>query len=162
MPLVAIVAMAKNRAIGKDNQLLWHLPDDLKHFRALTLGKTVLMGRKTLESIGHALPGRTNVVLSQDRHRQVKDCILVHTLEEALATVPPHEDLILIGGATLYEQLLPRTERIYLTEVEAAPEGDVFFPELNPDEWQEKDCHFHPADERHACAFRFITLDRVR
>src|SRR5436190_869301 len=118
MLLTAIVAMAQNRTIGKNNQLPWHLPDDLKHFRQLTLGKPILMGRKTFEAIGRALPQRTNLVLSRELTTAPMGCLLVHSIEEALVAAGSAEELLVIGGATLYEQCLPRLQRIYLTEVE--------------------------------------------
>ncbi len=162
MTVTAIVAMGKNRAIGKNNQLLWHLPDDLKRFKELTLGHTVIMGRNTHESIGRPLPSRTNIVLSRDPAFVAKDCITVHSPEEALKAVPEGAEVFIIGGETMYVRFMPITRRIYLTRVNTSPEGDAFFPELNMDEWQETENIPHPADERHAVPFSFVTLDRVR
>ena len=161
MLLTAIVAMAQNRVIGKNNQLPWHLPDDLKHFKQFTLGKPVLMGRKTFESIGRALPGRTNVILSRALTTPPTGCLLVHSIEEALTATASADELVVIGGATLYEQCLPYLQRIYLTEVEANVAGDAFFPVLDRQQWRETENVWHPADDRHALGFRFITLERV-
>jgi dihydrofolate reductase len=155
-----IVAAARNRAIGQGGRLPWHLPDDLRHFRAKTLGKTVLMGRRTYESLGKPLPGRKNVVVTRDATLQAPGCTVVFTLENALACARAAEEIMVIGGASLYADLLPHAERIYLTSVHADIEGDAFFPELDPHEWVEASREHHAADERHAYAFTFIELFR--
>ncbi len=155
-----IVAVARNRSIGKGGRLPWHLPDDLKHFRAKTLGKTVVMGRRTFESIGKALPGRTNIVVTRDGTFQAPGATVVYTLDAALACARETEEIMVIGGSSLYADLLPQASRIYLTSVHADVEGDAFFPELDPHEWVEANREHHNADERHAHAFTFVELFR--
>ena len=135
-----IAAVARNRVIGKDNRLLWHLPEDLRHFRALTHGKPVIMGRKTWESLRPAfrpLPGRLNIVVSRDPAYAAPGATLAASLEEALAKVGAAEEAFVIGGADLYRQALPLAERVYLTEIDADFAGDAHFPELPAGEWME-------------------------
>jgi dihydrofolate reductase len=156
----AIVAMSENRVIGKDNQLLWHLPNDFKHFKEITMGKPVLMGRKTHQSIGRVLPGRCNVVITRDVNFQACGCVVANSIEMALSSVEYSDEAFVIGGAELFKALLPKTERIYLTIVHHEFDGDTFFPELNLDEWRESERETHPADEKHAYSFSFVTLDR--
>jgi dihydrofolate reductase len=155
-----IVAVARNRTIGQGGKLPWHLPDDLRHFREKTLGKTVLMGRRTFESIGTALPGRRNVVVTRDATLRAPGATVVHTLEAALACAREAEEIVVIGGASLYADLLPQAERIYLTSVHADVPGDAFFPELDPHDWVVANREHHPADARHAHAFTFVELFR--
>ena len=162
MKLALIAAVAENGAIGKDNQLLWHLPADLQHFKRLTTGHTVVMGRKTFESIGKPLPNRTNVVVTRQPDYRAEGCKVVHSLEEAINEQQStmHEQLFIIGGAELYEQALPLADKLYLTEVKASPDGDVFFPTINLMDWDELSRLPYPADERHAHAFEFVELER--
>lgn len=152
-----VVAVAENGAIGKDNQLLWHLPDDLKQFKKLTSGHTVVMGRKTYESIGKPLPNRTNVIITRNENYEAPGCIVVSSLEEAIRT---ESDVYIIGGAEIYQQALPLTDRIHLTEVQASVEGDTFFPKLDSAEWHELSRETHPTDEKHRYAFDFVELER--
>lgn len=138
--LSLIAAVARNRAIGKDNQLLWHLPEDMKHFRETTCGKPVVMGRKTWESLPEKfrpLPGRQNIVVSRDPAYKAHGADLAGSLEGALALAGGAEEVFVIGGEQLYRAALPFADRLYLTEVELEPEADAFFPELNPAVWQE-------------------------
>ena len=138
--LSLIAAVARNRAIGKDNQLLWHLPEDMKHFRETTRGKPVVMGRKTWESLPEKfrpLPGRQNIVVSRDPAYKAHGADLAGSLEGALALAGGAEEVFVIGGEQLYRAALPFADRLYLTEVELEPEADAFFPELNPAVWQE-------------------------
>lgn len=162
--LSAIVAMAENRVIGKDNKLPWHLPADLKHFKYLTIGHPILMGRKTYESIGKPLPERDNIILTHDATYCAPGCVVVTNIDEALesATSETNDEVFIIGGAQIYRELLPRIERIYLTIVHADFAGDAFFPELNPEMWQEKNREKHLPDEKNAYAYSFITLERVK
>lgn len=153
--------MAENRVIGQHGQLPWHLPDDLKHFKKLTLGKPVIMGRKTFESIGRPLPDRHCIVVSRNTQYVASGCTVVPSPEAALQAANADE-ICLIGGATLYTALLPRTNRIELTEVHADFAGDAFFPVLNSGVFQETARIFHAADEKHAVAFSFVTLERVQ
>ena len=138
--LSLIAAVARNRAIGKNNQLLWHLPEDMKHFRETTRGKPVVMGRKTWESLPEKfrpLPGRQNIVVSRDPAYKAHGADLAGSLEGALALAGGAEEVFVIGGEQLYRAALPFADRLYLTEVELEPEADAFFPELHPAVWQE-------------------------
>ena len=161
MKLALLAAVARNGAIGRDNGLPWHLPDDLRRFRALTLGKTVIMGRKTYESLPGALPGRHSIVVSRDgRYRAVRqDAQVAGSLDEALAQARSTE-VFIIGGASLYQQTLARADRLYLTEIDADVAGDTFFPRYDPADWETIADEAHRADDRHPHAFRFLTLER--
>jgi len=152
--------MDRNRLIGRNGDLPWRLPNDLKHFKRNTLGKTVLMGRKTWASLGRPLPERENWVLTRDAGFQADGARVFHTLEAALAAHAAGE-LMVIGGAELYRQLLPAAQRIYLTEVEAELEGDAWFPAFDRGEWTVTADEGHPSDERHAWPYRFLTLERA-
>src|SRR5882757_4804787 len=153
-----VVAMAHNNVIGRDNGLPWgRLPEDLKHFKAVTLGKPVLMGRKTYESIGKPLPGRTNFVLTRDRGWQADGVVAVHCLREAMTG----DALSGIGGAEIYRLLLPVASRIYLTRIDADVSGDTVFPPLDYAQWVETQSRAFTADERNPYNMTFITLDRV-
>ena len=156
--LVLIVARARNGVIGCDNSLPWHLPDDLRRFKALTLGKPVLMGRRTHESIGRPLPGRANIVLTRDRQWTASGVTVVHSLDEALAAAGDVPEIMVIGGADLYRQTLPRAQRIELTEVEADVDGDTHLDSFHAADWRESAREYHSADEGHAWAFNFVTL----
>ncbi|HYL70402.1 MAG TPA: type 3 dihydrofolate reductase [Candidatus Dormibacteraeota bacterium] len=155
-----IVAMAQNGVIGRGNALPWRLPEDLKRFREYTLGKPILMGRKTFESIGRPLPGRLNLVLTRDPHWHGEGVTAVHSVEEALQRTRDSEELVAIGGAEIYRLLLPLARRIYLTHVHADVAGDAFFPAFDPAQWDDVDYRVHPADERHAYPVTFVTLER--
>lgn len=158
--LSAIVAYDQNFGIGKDNQLLWHLPNDLKHFKNLTLGKTILMGRKTYESIGRPLPNRNMVVLTRNRDFHSEYAKVIHELSELNALVEPNTEVMLIGGAELYKLCLPFTSKIYATEVAADLAADAFFPEINSHEWQSIDTISHPQDANHLYPYTFVTFVR--
>ena len=158
-PLYLIAALGRNRVIGVSGDLPWRLPDDLKRFKALTLGQTLLMGRKTWTSLGRPLPGRDNRVLSRAPRFAAEGARVFDRLDAALAC-PQGEAVWVIGGGELYAALLPRATRLYLTEVDAVPEGDTWFPALDPAQWQEVARTHHAADERHAAAFDFV--DYVR
>ena len=132
-----IAGMDRNRLIGQGNRLPWRLPADMKHFRRHTLGKPVLMGRKTFESIGKPLPKRTNIILTSDRNYQADGCIVTYSVEEALGTASGCEEIMVIGGALIYELFLPRADRLYLTYIHRCFEGDVYFPAFDLADWQE-------------------------
>ncbi len=135
MSLSLIVAKAKNGVIGKDNRLIWHLSDDLKRFKALTMGHPIIMGRKTFESLPKVLPGRTHYVLTGNRNYKVPEGVLLfHDAKELLSALPEGENF-LIGGARMYEELLPYVDTLYITEIEKSYEGDAYFPELDPSAW---------------------------
>jgi len=146
--------------IGRDNSLPWRLPEDLKRFRAFTLGKPILMGRKTFESIGRPLPGRTNLVLTRDRSWSAPGVIVVHSVEDALAHASSSNELVVIGGAEIYRLVLPFARRIYLTHVHADVPGDITFPEFDSTQWADVECSSQPADEEHAYPLTFVTLER--
>jgi dihydrofolate reductase len=160
-PLVSlIVAMAQNGVIGRSNALPWRLPQDMKRFRSFTLGKPVLMGRRTYESIGRPLHNRTNLVLTRDRHWRAHGVTTVHSLEDALKRATPAEELVAIGGAAVYRLVMPVARRIYLTHVHADVPGDTFFPDFDPTQWADVECTTHPADDQHAYPVTFVTLAR--
>jgi dihydrofolate reductase len=154
-----VVAVAENGIIGRKGALPWKLPEDLKHFRRLTLGNTVLMGRKTFESLGKPLEGRANWVMTRDPAFAPPGARVFRALDEALAA-PPQGRLLVIGGADLYRQTLPLAQRLELTRVHARIEGDTCFPEYDAAQWRELMRVDHAADERHAHAYSFITLER--
>jgi dihydrofolate reductase len=163
--LTLIVAAAENQVVGRDGQLPWRLPADLQWFKRHTLGHPVLMGRKTWDSLGRPLPGRANLVVSRQVDLQLAGAHVFTSPSDALAyarQLDGGEEVFGIGGAELYRQLLPLTDRILLTQVHATVEGDAFFPELPTNEWREVAREMHPADERHAYAFTFLDLQRVR
>ncbi len=162
MSLSIVVAVAANGVIGNGNALPWHLPDDLRRFKELTLGKPIVMGRKTHDSIGRALPGRTNIVVSRQDGLSVPGCLLAGSIGQALAAAGDAPEVVLIGGAELYRAALPLVDTIHLTRVHAAVPGDTFFPALDPAQWRETTVGTHPADERHAYAFSYLTLARIR
>jgi dihydrofolate reductase len=160
-PLISlIVAMAQNGVIGRDNALPWRLPEDLKRFKEFTLGKPILMGRKTFEAIGRPLPGRANLVLTRDHDWRAPGVIPVHSVEEALLQTRTCDELVAIGGAEIYRLLLPLARRIYLTHVHADIPGDSYFPAFDPAQWDDVELHTQPADERHAYPLTFVTLER--
>ena len=160
-----IVATAENGVIGKDNQLLWKLSADLKQFRVLTTGHSVIMGRKTFESIGRPLPNRTNIVISRQKDLISPEGVLqTNSLETAIEIAKKHagnEEIFIIGGGNLYEQALKITDKIYLTEVKASIEGDAFFPVLDTNEWKETARVSHPKDEKNEYDFDFVELVKV-
>lgn len=135
--LSIIVAMAQNRTIGIDNTLPWRIPEDLKHFKTLTMGHHMIMGRKTFDSIGKPLPGRTTVVVSRNRNLKIEGCIIAHSLQEAVAACAGDTEIFVVGGTELYTQALPLTDTLYITEIQQDVEGDAHFPELNKNVWQE-------------------------
>jgi len=165
MKISLIVAVSQNNVIGRDNQLPWHLPEDLKYFKAVTMGKPLLMGRKTFDSIGRPLPGRTNIVITRDPAWVADGVEVVSDMNAALAAgekackVAGSDEIMVIGGAQIYRSCLPFADRLYLTRVEAEVEGDAFFPEIDLSQWQQvaeevpEKIHSHP--------YRFLVLDRM-
>jgi dihydrofolate reductase len=152
--------VADSGAIGRDNALPWRLPDDLKHFRRLTLGKPVVMGRKTCESIGKPLPGRHNIVVTRDANYRREGFTVVHDPAEALGTAGAAPEIMVIGGAELFRAYLPRAGRVHLTRVHGDIPGDVHWPPLDAREWRLDGSEAHPADERHAYAMTFEVWER--
>ena len=155
-----IVAMAQNGVIGRDQGLPWRLSEDLKRFKSTTLGKPMLMGRKTFESIGRALPGRVNLVMSRAAGWAAPGAVTVHSLAEALAQAAEATELVVIGGAEIFRLVLPCAWRIYLTRVHAEVAGDTYFPEFDAAQWVGIEAATHPADERNTYAVTFVTLER--
>jgi dihydrofolate reductase len=154
--------MDENRVIGRDNQLPWYLPDDLKHFRRLTTGHTVIMGRRNFQSIGQPLRQRKNIIISRDSSFSAAGCVVAQSLDEALMEAGNDPEVFIIGGAQIYALALPRTQKIYLTRVHAEVDGDVHFPDYDQAQWQEIDQRAHERDERHPYAFTILTLKRKR
>jgi dihydrofolate reductase len=159
MIVTDVVAIAENHAIGKDNQLLWHLPNDLKHFKTITSGHTVIMGRKTFDSVGKPLPKRRNIIVTR-QDIAINGCEVVNSVEAALALCEGEEEVFIVGGAEIYKQSLHLVNRIYLTMVHQSFDADSFFPEINADEWKETAHEDFPADEKHSVPYSFITLER--
>ncbi|NOQ90403.1 MAG: type 3 dihydrofolate reductase [Gammaproteobacteria bacterium] len=161
MIISIIAAMDRNRLIGNKNRLPWHLPADFAHFKSVTMGKPIIMGRKTYESIGKPLPGRTNIVLSRNSETQFEGTICVSSFEDAVAAVPDAEEVMVIGGSTIYEMLLPQADRLYFTYVDAEFDGDAWFPEFDDKQWAEKESVLLQADEKNHFNCRFVTLEKV-
>lgn len=160
--LCAIVAMDENGLIGKNNQLPWHLPADLKHFKAITTGHPIIMGRKTYESIGRPLPNRTNIVVTKDPEYHATGCIVVTTIDEAIqqAAAASTDKAFIIGGSTIYQQTMDRIDRLYMTIVHHAFEGDTYLNNFNLSDWKEITRVDHTADETNAWDYSFIELEK--
>ncbi|RWU04870.1 dihydrofolate reductase [Pedobacter chitinilyticus] len=156
-----VVAISENNAIGKDNQLLWHLPSDLKHFKNITTGHTIIMGRKTYDSIGKPLPNRRNIIITRQKDLNLEGVEVVNSLEEALSLSKDEEEVFIIGGAEIYKQAVAVSHRIYLTRVHQEFEADAFFPELDHETWREIEKVDHLPDEKNKFAYTFSTLERV-
>ena len=160
-PRISIIAaMADDRVIGIENRLPWNLPADLRHFRILTMGHHLLMGRKTFESIGKPLPGRTTVIVTRNQHFNVPDCITANSIDAAIAACQGDDEAFVIGGAELYRQALDFADRIYLTEIAGKFEGDAHFPEFDPAKWYEVNRESFPADEKNPYPYSFIVYDK--
>jgi len=159
--ITLIAAMARNRAIGFDGDMPWHLPAELKHFKASTMGKPIVMGRKTWETIGRALPGRQNIVVTRSRAFQAEGCTVVPSFDEAMEAAIG-EEVMIIGGGQLYRQALPLADRLILTLVDCEPEADTWFPEWNKDEWREINRRSQAADDNNALAYKVLKLERFR
>lgn len=159
MIVSAIVAISSNNAIGKNNQLLWHLPNDLKHFKEITSGHSIIMGRKTFDSVGKPLPKRRNIVVTR-QPIQIEGCEVVSSIDEGLALCQHEAEVFIGGGAEIYKQALPLTNRIYLTVVHQTFDADTFFPELNMEEWHESNRENFEPDDKNPLPYSFITLER--
>jgi len=161
-PLISIIAaMTDDRVIGINNSLPWKLPNDMKWFRQHTLGKPILMGRKTFESFGaRPLPERTNIIITRDNSYQAEGAVVVHSIDEALQAAGEVEEIMIIGGASFYEQMLPQAQRMYLTRVHADVAGDAWFPEFVESDWQQVEAIDCEVDERNSYAHSFIILQR--
>ena len=156
-----IVACSAKGVIGAQGDLPWRLPDDLKRFKAITMGKPIVMGRKTWDSIGRPLPGRRNIVITRQTGFAAEGCDVVSSVDEAMAVAGDAAEVMVIGGSQIYELFLPLAERLYLTHVHADVEGDAFFPELSDGEWRLIDEDRHPADERNEYAFSSRVYERT-
>jgi dihydrofolate reductase len=155
-----IAAMAKHRTIGKDNQMPWYLPADLKHFKSITLKHPVIMGRKTYQSIGKPLPGRRNIVVSRDTKLRLEGVEVVNDLEQAITLCNESSEVMVIGGANIYQQMLSRAARLYLTFIDLDVEGDTHFPDWQGLGFQQISSEKHQPDERNQYAYEFVTLDK--
>ena len=158
---ILIAATSQNNALGKDNKIIWHLPDDFKRFKELTSGHHIIMGRKTFESFPKPLPNRTHIVITRQKNYNPEGCIVVNSIEEAFEICPKSEDVFLIGGAEIYKLGLPFTDKIELTYINETFEADAFFPEIDFSEWKLTNEEFHPKDEKHAHDFSFRSFIRL-
>ena len=155
-----VVAISENRVIGKDNKLLWYLPNDLKHFKNITSGHTVIMGRKTYESVGKPLPKRRNIIITR-QDITIEGCEVVNSIEAAIKLAESEEEVFIVGGAEIYKQAMHLTDRIYLTIVHKEFDGDSFFPEIGKNEWKEVFREDHLPDEKNSLPYSFITFERI-
>lgn len=161
MKISMIAAMTEDRVIGIKNSLPWKLPNDMKWFRQNTMGKPIIMGRKTFESFGaKALPGRVNIIITRDQSYQANDSIVVHSIDDAIKVAGNVDEVMIIGGASFYEQMLPKADRLYLTFVHAELEGDAWFPEINNNDWNKVEKINHKKDNKNRYAHSFVILDR--
>jgi dihydrofolate reductase len=158
MTLTLIAAAAENNALGKDNQMIWHLPDDFKRFKQLTSGHYIIMGRKTFESLPGILPNRTHIIITRQPDFKAEGCIVVNSLDKALAACPQDDEVFIIGGGEIYKQSIDRADKIELTRVYGTtPEADAFFPEIDPAKWTLAEEVFHSKDNRHKYDMAFQT-----
>jgi len=159
--LTLVAAMARNRVIGQDGRMPWHLPADLAHFKRLTLGHPIVMGRKTFAAIGRALPGRRNIVISRSQPPLPQDVLGVRSLEEAIASCSPDDQIMVIGGGEVYRLALDQARFLELTLIDAAPEGDTWFPAVAPSDWQLTRMSVRPADQDNAFRLTFCRFERA-
>lgn len=151
-----LVAMDKNRLIGKDNQLPWHLPADLAYFKKVTMGHPIIMGRKTFESIGRPLPGRTNIILTRNKNYEMEGCEVIHSIDDVQKMDEQmNEEIFVIGGAEIFKEVLPFADRLYITKIEEVFEGDTFFPEINYDQWKEISVEQGVTDEKNPYTYAY-------
>lgn len=162
MIISIIAAISNNYVIGKDNQIPWHLPADFAYFKKNTLGKPIIMGAKTFESIGKALPGRKNIILHRDKNYKAEGCIVVDSIEAALEAARDAQEVMICGGASVYQQFLPMAQRLYLTYIDHDFAGDTFFPEFEKKEWREISREKHEPDQKNPYAYAFVVLERVQ
>ncbi len=155
-----IAAAAENNALGKDNELVWHLPNDFKRFKTLTSGHYIVMGRKTFESFPKPLPNRTHVIITRQKNYKAAGCIIVDSIEKALLVCPKNEDTFIIGGGEIYTLSLPFTDKIEITRVHHSFEADAYFPVLNEEEWILVQSDFNKKDEKHIYDYTYLTYVR--
>jgi dihydrofolate reductase len=156
-----IAAVAENFALGKNNELVWHLPDDFKRFKQLTTNHFIIMGRKTFESFPKPLPNRTHIIITRQKDYSAEGCIVVDNLKDALTIVPKNEDAFIIGGGEIYNLAMPFTDVIELTKVHASFEADTFFPNIDSTIWELVASEYHPKDEKHLFDFTYETYRRI-
>ncbi len=159
--IILIAAAAKNNALGKNNDLLWHLPNDFKRFKTITSGHYIIMGRKTFESFPKPLPNRTHVIITRQKNYSVPDCIVVNSLKKAIEICPKHEEIYIIGGGEIYKQAIEIADKIELTRVNENFEADTFFPEIDTQNWKLDFEEFHSKDEKHKYDFTFQTYIKI-
>lgn len=161
--LTIIAAASENNALGKDNDLVWHLPNDFKRFKTLTSGHYIVMGRKTFESFPKPLPNRTHVIITRQKNYEVpENCIVVSSLKKAISICPENETTYIIGGGQIYKQSMEIADKIELTRVHTKVEADTFFPEIEEEDWQLIASEFHPKDEKHQFDFTYLTYIRAQ
>jgi dihydrofolate reductase len=160
MSLSIIVAMAQNRTIGVNNTLPWHCPEDLKHFKQLTMGHSMIMGRKTFDSIGRPLPGRTTVVVTRDRNLTIEGCLIAHSLLEAFALCANDPEVFVVGGAEIYAQAMAHVDTLSITEIQQDVDGDAHFPEVDRDTWQEVSREVRKQETPQPLKYHFVTYHR--
>lgn len=156
-----IAALGQNRGLGMNNTLPWNLPDDLKRFKDITRGHSVIMGNRTYKSIGRLLPDRRNIIVTRDTSCVIEGATVVHSIEEAISLVESEDEAFVIGGGEIYKLALPYVSKMYLTFVETEPEADSFFPVFNISAWKKTSEEFHPKDDRHAYNFTFRTYEKI-
>lgn len=161
--LSIIVAIAKNNAIGKDNNLIWHLPDDLKRFKRLTTGHNIIMGRKTFESLGRVLPNRHHIILSRNTKLNVDDenVEIFDDISKLEKYINSEEENFVIGGATIYKLLMPYAKKMYITEIDKEFDGDVFFPKINKEEWKITNREQGPEDNENDFSYEYVTYEKI-
>jgi len=160
MSLSIIVAMARNRTIGVNNTLPWQCSEDLKHFKALTMGHHIIMGRKTYDSIGKPLPGRITVVVTHDRNLKIEGCLIAHSLQEAISVCANDPQIFIVGGADIYMQSLQLADMLHITEIQQDVEGDAYFPECDLEKWQEISREMRSQDKPQPLEYHFVTYRR--
>ena len=162
MTISIIAAIGNNGVIGKDNKLPWDFPADMKHFQRLIMGKPIIMGQKTFESIGRPLPGRKNIILTRDDSFQPPNCIIAHSIKEALEAAHPAKEVMICGGVSIYEQFLPCANRMYLTLIHHDFDGNAFFPKFDYNNWQEKERIENQPDKENPYKYTFLNLERKK
>ena len=158
MTISLIAAVAKNGVIGENNSLVWKLPEDMKRFKQLTIGKPVVMGRKTFESIGRPLPNRTNIVITRDKNFEAEGCLIAHSVNDALKAAEVSEEIMVIGGSQIYKEFLPLANKMYLTLIDRDFEGDAYFPAFEKNEWKET---FREEHQNEKFKYSFVNLERT-
>jgi dihydrofolate reductase len=155
-----IVAMASNRVIGANNTMPWRCPEDLKYFKSLTMGHHMIMGRKTFDSIGKPLPGRTTVIVTRNRDLKIEGCMVLHSLDEAIAACKNDDEIFIVGGAELYQIALPVVNKLYITEIQQEIDGDTYFPEFDKTKWRETAREKRHQDAPQSLSYHFVTYQR--